>query len=244
MKNVKINQVGTIRLNSFKPLCVNDFGKLAIAKYGFLPFIDASCRREPDFENPFPSISALCRKGKFAPKLNENDVVVYITVQGNYQTDEIKKTHSRLVAIVKVIKTFESHKLAADWYLDNNLSIPNNCMIEGNLPKLFDQTAAVNYFKGKKDIKNFLNKSEEHQKRYGEIAIKKWDSDYQERANTWQKFVVTKPIFLNLESPPILLREDFLEIFNRVPNTQTPNKINKIELIELAKIAGINLYVE
>jgi hypothetical protein len=241
MKNIEIVEIGTIRLNSYKPLCINDYGKLATKNYGFSPFIDASCRREPDFENKFPSISALCRKGKFAPKLKEKDVVVYITVQSDYRTEEIKISHNRLVAIVQVIKVFETHEAAADWYLQKNLPIPNNCMVEGNQPKNFDQTAAAIYFKGKKDIKNFLNKSEEHQKRYGEIAIKKWDSDYQERANTWQKFVVTKPIFLNLESPPILLREDFLEIFNRVPNTQTPNKINRIELTKLAQIAGINL---
>lgn len=244
MKNIKLTQVGTIRLNSFKPLCINDYGKLAVVKYEFSPFIDASCRREPDFENPLPSISALCRKGKFAPKLLENDIVVYITVQGNYRTEEIKESHNRLVAIVRVIKTFESHEEAAIWYSQNNLPLPSNCMIDGNPPKTFDQTAAAIFFKGKKDIQNFLKRTEEQQKMFGEKFIKNWDKDYKERARVWQKFIVTEPVFLDLENPPVILREDFLQIFNRVPNTQTPNKISQSELIELAKLAGLNISIE
>lgn len=244
MKEINLTEIATIRLNSFKPLCINEFGKLAIKKYGFSSFIDASCRREPDFENPFPSISALCRKGKFAPKLKEKDVVVYITVQGKYPIKEIKETHNRLVAIVQVDKIFETHKSAANWYLQNNLPLPSNCMIEENLPKAFDQTAATSYLKTKKDIQRFLSKTEEQQKLFGQRIIRSWDEDYKERAREWQNFVVTKPIFLELVNPPVILREDFMEIFKRVPNTQTPNKINKTELIELAKIAGLNLTIE
>ena len=74
--------------------------------------------------------------------------------------------------------------------------------------------------------------------------IETWDSDYKERAETWQSFVITRPIFLELYNPPIILREDFIEIFNRVPNTQTPNKINQTELKKLAELAGINLIIE
>lgn len=243
MKNVEITEIGTIRLNSYKPLCINDFGKRAITEYGFAPFIDASCRREPDFENEFPSISALCRKGKFAPKLKEKDVVVYITVQSDYRTEEIKINHNRLVAILQVAKVFKTHETAAEWYLRNNLSLPSNCMIEGNPPKSFDQTAAATFFKGKKDIQKFLDRPEEFQKKFGKKYIETWDADYKERAHSWQNFVITKPIFLDLENPPIILREDFMEIFNRVPNTQTPNKINQSQFIELAKLVGLSIKI-
>ncbi len=56
----------------------------AISDYNFPPFIAGSCRREPDFENDFPSITSLCRQEKFAPLLFPNDVVVYITVKGDH----------------------------------------------------------------------------------------------------------------------------------------------------------------
>lgn len=244
MKEAKLTEIGTIRLNSFKPLCINEFGNLAIKKYNYAPFIDASCRREPDFENPFPSISALCRKGKFAPQLKEKDIVVYVTVQGRYPNKDVNTNHNRLVSIVQVIKTFESHQLAADWYLKQNLPLPNNCMIRGNLPKEFEQTAGGIYLKTKKSIKHFLSKSEQQQQRIGKQFVKNWDADYKERAENWQNFVVTKPVFLELINPPIILREDFMSIFKRFPNTQTPNKISKNELIEMGRLARLNLNIK
>ena len=167
MKDIAINEIGTIRLNSYKPLCINEFGQIAVTKYGFPPFIDASCRREPDFENTFPSITALCRKGKFAPQLREKDIIVYITVQGKYQNAEIKESHNRLVSIVQIIKVCKNHQTAAEWYLNNNLPIPSNCMIEENPPKQFDQTAVATFFKGKKDIHKFLDRPEDFQTKFG-----------------------------------------------------------------------------
>ena len=82
MKHIRIPVYRTIKLNSFRPLCGTILGVEAISKYKFPPFIDASCRREPDFQNPFPSISALCRQGQFAPHLRKDDIVVYMTVGG------------------------------------------------------------------------------------------------------------------------------------------------------------------
>jgi hypothetical protein len=54
-----------------------DGAPLSTANYP--PFIDASCRREPDLESRYPSITALCREGHFAPHLHEGDVVAYMT---------------------------------------------------------------------------------------------------------------------------------------------------------------------
>lgn len=244
MQEVALTEVGTIRLNSYKPLCINDFGKQAAARLNLPPFIDASCRREPDFENPCPSISALCRKGKFAPKLKEKDVVVYISVQSDFAIDEVYERHNKLVAILQVVKTFGNHEQAAQWYLQNGFALPSNCMIEGNAPKSYDQTAAAVFFKNKKEIREFLAKPDEQQKVLGERRVKIWDEDYKQRAATWGNFVATKPIFLELSKPPTIMRNDFIRIFNRVPNTQTPNKINRAELIELAELANLNLSIE
>jgi len=77
-----------IRLVTYIPLCYSMYGMKAIEEYGLKPFIDASCRREPDFESNFPSITALCRKNKLAPQLKVGDIVVYLTKPGKYKSSE------------------------------------------------------------------------------------------------------------------------------------------------------------
>jgi hypothetical protein len=47
-------------LCSFRPLAASVVGQRAANQFGLPRFLDASCRREPDFESAFPSISALC----------------------------------------------------------------------------------------------------------------------------------------------------------------------------------------
>ena len=63
-------------LATYRPICASAHGRQAVADFGIPPFVDASCRREPDFESSFPSISALCRGRQFAPRLHADDVVV------------------------------------------------------------------------------------------------------------------------------------------------------------------------
>ena len=60
-------------LCSFTPLGVNKRGRAAADVAGLPWFIDGSCRREPDFENSRPSISALCRAWKFVPRNSGSD---------------------------------------------------------------------------------------------------------------------------------------------------------------------------
>src|SRR5690242_3801853 len=83
-----------IRLNSFHPLCETGIGRRAIQTGNFPPFIDASWRREPDLEHDHPSITCLCRQEEFAPHLQPNDIVVYITVKGKWFEDY---EHYRLI---------------------------------------------------------------------------------------------------------------------------------------------------
>jgi len=65
-------------------MCRSKPGRRAIEAFALPPFIDSSCRREPDLESRSPSISALCRRTKFAPRLYPTDRVVYITTKGRY----------------------------------------------------------------------------------------------------------------------------------------------------------------
>jgi hypothetical protein len=70
-------------LNTYAPLVHNRFGREACRVYGHPRFVDASCRREPDLESSFPSISALCRAQMFAPRLHVGDRVIYMTKKGS-----------------------------------------------------------------------------------------------------------------------------------------------------------------
>src|ERR1041384_8461908 len=87
-------------LNSYKPLCYFKQGREAIKTFGLPPFIDASCRREPDLQSQFPSISALCRIEKFVPYRRVGDSIIYMTVRDTYKPE--RTPHWRLTAILKV----------------------------------------------------------------------------------------------------------------------------------------------
>src|SRR5687767_5574345 len=125
-------------LSSFKPLNFNRYGRKAIETFRLPPYVDGSCRREPDFESKFPSVSALCRFTKFAPRLHEGDTIVYITVKGMYAP--INRRHWRLIAILKVLKRFDSHQDAAAWYIAERIQLPGNCMVDGNPPLPLEKT--------------------------------------------------------------------------------------------------------
>jgi len=121
-----------IYLVSYKPLCYNAQGRQAIEIYNQKKFVDHSTRREPALESPYPGISAICRAGNFAPRLQEGDIVVYITVKGRHLS--INKDHWCLVSILRVIKRCPSHEEAAAWYRERGLPVPNNCMVESTDP--------------------------------------------------------------------------------------------------------------
>lgn len=237
MKQININNVRKIRLNSYRPISFNFFGLKAVHKYNLPPFIDASCRREPDFENQFPSITALCRQDKFAPHLKRGDIVVYITTQGNYHNNFTKEKHNRLVAILQVIEKKKSHQDAFEWYRAKGIDIPSNCMVANNNPEIFEKTASL--FCKKKEMKDYFNKPDEVRKKIAERIVSLWDKEYKKKAEFWGDFVITRPLFLELNTPPVVLRDDFQRIFGRYPNTRMPNIISFTELIQLGKLVEI-----
>lgn len=227
--------IKTIRLNSFHPLCETEIGRQAVNKYGCLPFIDSSCRREPDFENDFPSVTSLCRQKLFAPNLFANDIIVYITTKGSWLTNF---NHYRLVAILVVIDRKDSHYQASLWYNSKGIKIPSNCMTLDSHPFPFEMTGG-NYNK-LTDIKNYLSYSDEKKEIIGNRKIHHWNKEYLERSKKWGTFIITKPIFKELVNPPILTDDDMRLIFGKVPNTRNPNIISKEQLKELAKHADVN----
>jgi len=219
---------------------MTEIGLRAIDEYDFPPFIDGSCRREPDFENEFPSITSLCRQDKFAPNLYPNDIVAYITVKGKWFENF---DHYRLISIFLAKDKKHSHSQAASWYkTNNNNSTPSNRMIPENPPYNFKRTMG-NYVT-KKGIKRYMGYSKEKQDKIGKRRIEIWNDEYLAKAKKWGDFVITKTIFKNYHDPPIITIEEMIRIFGKVPNTRNPNKISREELRELAIHADINFIGE
>jgi hypothetical protein len=163
----------------------------------------------------YPSISALCRVRKFAPRLHEGDTAVYITCKGSYQG--IKPSHWRLVAILEVLKRFESHADATHWYSNQEIALPRNCMVEGNPPLAIEMTAPIT------DIG---------------ADLRRWDLEYQRRARKCGVFLACKPQFLELYNPPIITEEIMYMAFNRIPGTQNPPAISLEEFEKLKGLCG------
>ena len=195
---------------------MNPRGKSAIQKYGFPPYVDDSIRREPDFESQFPSITAICRAGKFAPRLKESDTVVYITVKGKYPG--YRDRHWRLTAILKVIKRFKSHQHAAKWYRKQGVEVPSNCIVKGNSALSLDQTS------------NRDNRG----------SVKRWDAVYRMRTIKTPEFLACKAVFLKLNNPPVVTEEMMCYAFGRVRRTQNPPAITEEEYQRFTSIVGIS----
>lgn len=214
-------------LCSYKPIITSIQGQNAVKQYHFPPFIDGSCRREPDFESEYPSITALCRGAVFAPRLLEGDVIVYITVKGSYLG--ITPSHWRLTAILKVTRRFESHDSATAWYQMNSLPLPANCMVPENKPAILSRTSGpLNA--------DFRKKTS---KLSAERLIDLWDSGYQKRANKWGVFLMCNPTFLEMYNPPILTAAVMTELFGSVPFLLNPPRISDEALARLIKLLKI-----
>ncbi|WP_129344480.1 hypothetical protein [Sorangium cellulosum] len=214
-------------LASYRPLIATGAGRVAWKKYGLLPFIDGSCRREPDFESDFPSISAICRKGKFAPKLFPGDRVIYITIRGVCPLDP---TGWGLAAVLQVEKRFSSHDDAAKWYRAGGMPVPSNCLVEGNPPIELDRT--------------HLNMPESSKKRFlaGDHvgALAGWNSYYRSVARRYPVFLTCKRLQWFPEEPRVITPDHMKLIFGKAPGTQNPRCLTEEEFCLLLSCAGIN----
>ncbi len=233
------NAINHFYENSYHPLCFNELGRQAMTDHNYPPFVDASCRREPDLQNEFPSITSLCRQEFFAPNLQPNDIIVYMTVKGNWYTDY---AHYRLVAILEVQERRESHNLGRDWYNNKGIRHPSNCMVNDSEPLPFDHTAGD--FKTQTELRTFLSRPTEKRISIGNRRVQLWNDRYKQRAKDYPVFIITKKIFRDLHNPPILTLAKLESIFGRVPNTRNPNIITKKEFKCLAEEADIDFIYE
>lgn len=215
-------------LVSFHPLCSTRHGRQAVAKFRIPRFIDGSCRREPDLQLALPSISALCRAGKFAPRLRRGDRVFYMTVKGTYGGNEGRA----LVAALEVLHVFPSHKSAARWYRKELGTLPSNCMVRGNAPIPVSHTTGLP--KNTDESWKLWSKSQT-----GPPTLAGWDRGYQERARQFPCFIATRPLKLpSINSPRIVSDYDLCAALRtvKVPSTQTYKLLTDASFCALARL--------
>ncbi len=164
-----------------------------------LPYVDGSCRREPDFENRYPSITALCRERFFAPNLYPGYRVIYITCKDKHGLDY---RHWRLVGALEVVNR-STHQGAFDWYTENDEQVPNNCMTirNGFLPM--------------------------HLTSGNKLTIRQWNHHYAVRARNYDVFLRCRHVAPpRLTDPPILREADFQKLIGGNPRTLIPQPIS------------------
>lgn len=190
-------------LSSFSPLCSTRAGKKAIERYNIPPYIDGSCRREPDFENELPCITGLCRPG-FAEKLNEGDEIIYVTNKKGVGSRKI-------IAKLRVLKIFNTHDEAANYYRENDKQIPNNLMVSETEPfEIFKTHRKTNC----EDC--FISNT----------SLEKWNKIYIDRANKNKKVAQCEVIYLNLYNPKKIIENILV---NRKLTTRNPPILSTIE---------------
>jgi len=215
-------------------------GVEAIRYSSLPPFIDNSCRREPDFQNPHPSITALCRGQTFAPRLRVGDLVLYMTVGGVYPPF---KCGHHLVAVLQVKEVYETHQDAKKWYEEHGFQIPANCMVPDNPPCRYEMTAGKYEKREKHCIDKYLSHNEKDKETIGKAMIQKWDEEYRIRAEEHPVFVRTAPLYIELLAPQVIRRDQFVEIFGKVPVTQTPINLTIKEFRSLMKLIHITVTI-
>jgi hypothetical protein len=202
-------------------------GRAASDEHSIPPFVDGSRRREPDLEHAFPSISCLCRAGKFAPRLEVGDVVVYLTRKARY--GDLPVPHRRLTAVLRVFTVLPTHAAAAEWYRARKLPLPSNCMVPGNAAKPLGESHRI--FRSSRCL--------------GEGQTwRAWDAAYRARAKQHKTFVMCEPLFRELSwNAPVVTDEKLVDTMGSVPATQNPGAMTMDGLRAFVEAIGLNLDV-
>lgn len=202
----------TVYLVTYRPLTRDPEGASAAERFHHPPYADASCRRTPDFEAVYPSISAVCRGRNFAPRLRKDDVVVYLTTLGRYRAVE---AHWRLVAVLRVVERFETHEQAAAWHVRAGLDLPSDCIVPENPPL-----------------------PTEHTHKPG-ADLASWDAFYAARVRQHGAFLVCEPLWMDLFEPRVVTRHLLTQALGRVPGTRAPPALSGAEYAKLLEGAAV-----
>jgi hypothetical protein len=211
-------------LNTYRPLVFTRAGLYASERQNILPFVDGSIRREPDLEHEYPSMSCLCRAGKFAPRLKEGDIVGYLARKPAYTSTT---PYQRLTAVLQIDHVESSHESAADWYRARNMQLPSNCMVDGNPHKLIEVS----------------NQFHRDRKLLDDTKLaRRWDAQYRVRAEVHPTFLICRPLFRELSwAAPIVTGEHIQRAFGRRIGTQNPGKLDCDKFMRFLKMIGVSI---
>jgi hypothetical protein len=157
-----------------------------------------------------------------------------MTVKYNY--GQCSEAHYRVIGILEVIKSFNNHLSAAEWYRNNNLPLPSNCLVKGNPPVSIYKTIGL----GQHEMNRISKMDKSKKEKLFNAKLNGWDKKYWNKIETYPVFLICKCLFLDLFNPPILTAKTLINIFGKIPATRTPPEITQNEydrlLLEIAKI--------
>lgn len=203
-------------LVTYHPLIESKAGIHAAAKFGLPPFIDASCRREPDLAHPMPAITALCRGHQFAPRLRMGDRAIYMTIKDRWD-DSVREDCWKLVAALQVVDQPPSHVSAATWYRERGLPLPSNLLVEGNPAETWQRTSQ----RIRPELRDRVGDPDAHPNR----TVRLWDAGYHQRAREDPGVSICQVIATSLWSPPTVRVTDFVSLMGKEPSTRNPPRI-------------------
>ena len=203
------------------------------------PFIDASIRREPDFEHSEPVITCLCRGGRFAPRLRVGDRVVYLTVKS--------AGPQRLVAVLAVDRLFGSHDEAASWFRERGKPLPVNLLVPGNHAKPIEQSdRAPLESRSTKPAGCVVCQSDKRPRKWGNECgpseHAQWDAAYHERMSENPCVAGCSVVYCNPHvSAPFVTDDDLRAVFGKVPQTRNPGRQDITLLPRLLERVGVDV---
>ncbi len=211
-------------LNTFIPLAYNRFGRNNAIAHNLPLFIDGSCRREPDFQNPFPAITQLCRPGKLVSRLSVGDLIIYLTKLGNYGNPP---AHWNFIGVFEVLSLPINHSSASNYYLTNNIPVSQNIICNHTSPFPLNMTHGLCGFA--------------HGSLTPARIITLWNNGYISRANNHGQTAITKvwENHLYLNNPPQITHQMMMNIFGRIPGTQNPPVLKNIEWTNFRNVLNI-----
>ena len=238
--------MATSYLLTYQPLALTGAGRAAAAvqELGLAPFLDGSCRREPSFSARWPLVTSLCRPG-FSERLEKDDQLVYLTCRGDYHRYQAAdpripvEPHWRLVAILRVLQTFPSHKKAAEYLRAQGVEIPNNLIVPGSVPVPLNQTHARISRAGASGKHCATGARAPKRRGCAPKDIQQWDAVYQERAATNRRVALCEPMFCELSMPPVVTREDRAHIEGgKLLSTLSPHSLTSDQFARYFALAN------
>lgn len=184
----------------YDPLIATKQGRRALFTHPLPSFIDGSCRREPDLDLDYPSVSSIRDGQSLVPNLRVGDKLVYLASKEFYFGSTV--AHWRLVAILNVFEEFRSHRDAFLWYAQLGSRIPSNCLVDTNDPEPFGLTHGC----VPPQLKDKVGKVTH------EELVRLWDAEHWHSAGRQPLFFATEPVHLEIVAPNYLTREDMRTI--------------------------------